>query len=81
MTDRRHPNLSNLFATLEEVLEALRVKYGLTVKEARTSLKRDARLSLTDHVTEVKRLVEAAYTDLPQTHTDRKRYWTCSVTP
>ena len=44
-------------ATLEEVLEALRSKYGLTIREARTrltSLKRDTKLSLTDHVTEVK---------------------------
>ena len=59
------------YPTLEEVFEALRAKYGLTVREARTrltSLKRDARLSLTDHATEVKRLVEAAYADLPQTH-------------
>ena len=59
------------YATLEEVFEVFRVKYGLTVREARTrltSLKRDARLSLTDHATEVKRLVEAAYADLPQTH-------------
>ena len=38
------------YATLEEVFEALRAKYGLTVREARTrltSLKRDARLSNT----------------------------------
>ena len=57
------------YSTLEKVLEALRAKYGLTIREARTrltSLKRDARLSLTDHATEVKRLVEAAYADLPQ---------------
>ena len=59
------------YATLEEVFEALHAKYRLTVREAwtqLTSLKRDARLSLTDHATEVKRLVEAAYTDLLQTH-------------
>ena len=55
------------YATLEEAFEVFRVKYGLTVREARTrltSLKRDARLSLTDQATEVKRLVEAAYADL-----------------
>ena len=59
------------YATLKEVFEALRAKYGLTVREPRTrvtSLKRDARLSLTDHATEVKKLVEAPYADLPQTH-------------
>ena len=53
------------------MLEALRAKYGLTVKEAKTwltSLKRNARLSLTDPATEVKRLVKAADADLPQTH-------------
>lgn len=58
-------------ATLEEVLEALRAKYGLTVREARTrltNLKRDPKLSLTDHATEIKKLVEAAYADLPKTH-------------
>ena len=53
-------------ATVEEVLEAPRSKYGVTVREARTcltSLKRDTKLSLTDHATEVNRLVEAAYAD------------------
>ena len=60
-----------IYATLEEVFEALCAKYGLTIREARTrltSLKREARLSLTDHATEVKRLVEAAHADLPQTY-------------
>ena len=59
------------YATLEGVFKALRAKYRLTVREARTrltSLKKDARLSLTDHATEVKGLVETAYADLPQTH-------------
>ena len=32
-----------------------------------TNLRRDTKLSLADHATEVKRLVSAAYTDLPQT--------------
>ena len=38
------------YATLEEVLEALRAKYGLPIREARnwlSILKRDARLFLT----------------------------------
>ena len=54
------------------MLEALRSKYGSTVQEARTrltSLKRDTKLSLTDHATEIKKLVEAAYADLPRTPT------------
>ena len=58
-------------ATLDKVLEALRSKYELTILEARTrltSLKRNTKLSLTDHAREVKRLVEAAYADLPRTH-------------
>ena len=58
-------------ATLKEVFEAFRSKYELTVRKARTllnSLKRDTKLFLTDHATEVKRLVEAAFTNLPQTH-------------
>ena len=53
------------------MLEALCFKYGLTIREARThltSLKRDTKISLRDHTTEVKRLVEAAYVNLPQTY-------------
>ena len=59
------------YDTLEEVLEAFHFKYELTVQEARTrltNLRRDTKLSLTDHATEVKRLVEEAYTDLPRKH-------------
>ena len=58
-------------ATVEEVLEAPRSKYGVTVREARTcltSLKRDTKLSLTDYATKVKRLMQAAHADLPRVH-------------
>ena len=59
------------YATMKGVLETFCAKYRLNVREARTrltSLKRDAKLSLTDHAIKVKRLVEAAYADLQQTH-------------
>ena len=49
------------YPTLDEVLKALCSKYGLKVRKARTRLtnfRRDAKLSLTKHVTEVKKLVE-----------------------
>ena len=58
-------------ATLEEVLEALRSKCGLTIQKARTrltSLKRDTKRSLIDHSREVKNLEEMAYADLPRTN-------------
>ena len=58
-------------ATLEEALEALRSKYRLIIWNARTrltSLKRNTKRSLIDHATEEKKLVEAAYADLPRTH-------------
>ena len=45
--------------------------YELTILEARnrlTSLNRDTKHSLTDHATEVKKLVEAAYVDFPKEH-------------
>ena len=44
-------------STLEEVFKALRSKFGLSVREARTRLtnmKRDTKLSLEDHTTEIK---------------------------
>ena len=59
------------YSTLEEVFRALRSKYGLSRREARTRLahlKRDTKLSLREHATTVKKLVEAAYGDLPQDH-------------
>ena len=57
--------------TLEEVFKALRSKFGLSVREARTRLtnmKRDTKLSLEDHATEIKKLVGIAYADLPRHH-------------
>ena len=58
-------------ATLEEVLEALRSKYGLTIRKAvsrLSRLKRETKLSLTQHATEVKKLVDAANADLTRIH-------------
>ena len=57
------------YSTLKEVFRALRSKYGISRREARTRLahlKRDAKLSLREHATTVKKLVEAAYGDLLQ---------------
>ena len=56
-------------STLKEVFRALHFRYGISRREARTRLahlKRDTKLSLRDHATMVKKLVEAAYADLPQ---------------
>ena len=59
------------YPTLEEVFRALRSKYGLSTREARTrltNLRRDTKLSLEEHATEVKKLVGLAYADLPSYH-------------
>ena len=55
------------YPTLEKVFKALCSKYWLSVREARMR-QRDTKLSLTDHATEVKKLVEVAYADLPRNH-------------
>ena len=59
------------YATLKEVFKELRSKYRLSVREARTrltNLRRNTKLSLTGHATEVKKLVEVANTDLSRKH-------------
>lgn len=51
------------------ILAALRAKYGLTPREARTrltNLRRDPKTSLQEHASEVERLTNAAYADLPE---------------
>ena len=53
------------------MFRALRSKYEISKREARTRLahlKRDTKLLLREHATTVKKLVEAAYADLPQDH-------------
>ena len=55
-------------ATTEEVFAALRSRYGLTPKEARTrlnGLKKEPRQSLHDHAIEIEKLVRKAFGDLP----------------
>ena len=56
-------------ATVEEVFTALRSRYGLTPKEARTQLnglKRDPKRSLHDHAIDVEKLTRKAFGDLPE---------------
>lgn len=60
--------------TIPAIFIALRAKYGLTPREARSrinALKRDTQTTLQEHATEVERLVAVAYADLPQGYQDR----------
>ena len=53
------------------MFKALHSRYELTIREASaqlTNLWRNTKLSLTDQATDVKRLVKAAYADLPWAH-------------
>ena len=62
-----------IHATLEEVQEAFGSKYEQTIRKARTrltGLKQDTKLPLTDHATEVKKLVDATYAYLPNSLND-----------
>ena len=55
--------------TVEAVFTALRSRYGLTAREARSRLsniKKDARRSLHDHANDVEKLVRKAFEDLPE---------------
>ena len=57
--------------TIPEITAALRARFGLTTREARAkiiSLKRGHKTSLQEHATEVERLVNIAYADLPDQH-------------
>ena len=56
-------------ATTEEVFTALRSRYGLTPKEARSrlnGLKKEPRQSLHDHAIEIEKLVRKAFGELPE---------------
>ena len=56
-------------ATLEGIFDALRSKFGLSVREARgrlTTLQRHPTTSLQDHATQVERLMDVAYAELPR---------------
>ena len=56
-------------ATTEEVFTALRSRYGLTPKEARSrlnGLKKESRQSLHDHAIEIEKLVRKAFGELPE---------------
>ena len=53
--------------TVNGVFDTLRVRYGLTPREARarlTALKKDSRTTLQEHATEVERLVSIAYGEM-----------------
>ena len=56
--------------TVDAIFVALRIKYGLTVREARRRLnkRKDVRTSLQEHASEVERLASIAYADLPEHH-------------
>ena len=58
--------------TVDAIFAALRIKYGLTVREARSRLtkKKDVRTSLQEHASEIERLANIAYADLPEHHRD-----------
>jgi hypothetical protein len=60
--------------TLEGVYNALRARFGLSVREARSklsTLKREPRTTLQEHATEVTRLMNVAYAELPLEHRQR----------
>ena len=58
--------------TVDAIFDALRNKYGLTVREARSRLskKKDVRTSLQVHAAKVERLANITYADLPENHRD-----------
>ena len=56
-------------ATLEAAFAALRSRYGLTTREARSKLshlKKDVHCTLHEHATQVEKLIRGAYGDLPE---------------
>ena len=55
-------------ATVQAIYAALRARFGLSPREARSRLgvlRKDSRTSLQEHASEVERLVNIAYGDLP----------------
>lgn len=60
--------------TVAGVLDALRIRFGLTAREAKAkmvSLRRTQKTSLQEHAAEVERLVSIAYADLPDLHKEQ----------
>ena len=58
-------------ANVPAIFAALRARFGLSPREARTrlsALKKEFRTPLQEHAAEVERLVNIAYADLPQEH-------------
>jgi ElaB/YqjD/DUF883 family membrane-anchored ribosome-binding protein len=56
-------------ATVEEIFDALRARYGLTTREARSklsSLKKEYKTTLQEHASRVEQLVEVAYPELQE---------------
>ena len=70
-------------ATVQAIYAALRARFGLSPREARSGLsvlRMDSRTSLQEHAAEVERLVNIAYGDLPPKHRARMRLETfCST--
>ena len=59
---------------VEAIIGALRARFGMSVREARTKLavlKRDYKITLQEHASEVERLVGIAYEDLPPRHREQ----------
>jgi len=66
-----------LGASVDEIFTALRAHFGISVVDARArlqGLRREARTSLQDQATTVKRLAQIAYSDLPEVHRERYTY-------
>jgi hypothetical protein len=56
-------------ATIEEIFNALRARYGLTTREARSklsSLKKEYKVTLQEHASHVEQLVSVAYSELSE---------------
>jgi hypothetical protein len=60
--------------TIEGVYNALQARFGLSVREARSklsTLRKEAKTTLSEHATEVTRLMNVAYAELPSEHRQR----------
>ena len=57
------------YETIHRIMAALRARYGITPRQARsklTNLRRDARTSMQAHSFEVEKLIKVAYQELPE---------------
>lgn len=64
-------NVCARYTSIDSVIAALRSRYGMTIREARTkltSLKRDPKTSLQQHGIEVERLINVAHPELPESY-------------